>query len=136
MRHVRCNPFVLLMLLFGCMTVSGCTRHYGQPSGSNGKISIGKTIDVVDIKTKVLQWRGILVADDTLAVCGATSRNDVFSINLKRYMITPSPRPCPDLPFYLAPNQISAFFSKNLSLHDAAYVNPDWRGPSPRFTPL
>lgn len=70
-------------------------------------------------------WRGILVAENELAPCGAKSRGDDIHFSTKDYRVKYD-RPCPGIPSVLTSAQLHYYRISGKSLYTAAnYLPPN-----------
>ena len=111
---------VLLLLSVGCGQ-----KHSGPVAPTDGRITIGSTVDLLDLRTKLPQHRGILVAAFTLAPCGSPSSSVVIHFTASQYVEALAKRKCPDLPMTLLPASVRTFMSNHtISLSAAASMLP------------
>jgi len=81
------------------------------------QVVVGGTAELLDHQTGS-SFRGILVAQNELAPCGATSKAQDIHFAPPRYAVTASARPCPGLPQILGTAVRQAYLRGNASLID------------------
>jgi hypothetical protein len=95
-----------------------CAAILSTSSVANAdQVAVGSTAELLDKQTGST-YRGILVAQNELAPCGATSKAQDIHFAPPRYAVTASPRPCPGLPQILGAPARQAYLKGEASLMD------------------